>query len=98
MEKELALELKRKGYPQDVHKHGGEYFYNQVPEPNERYIMPTLSELIEVCGEDFQCLTRGIDKWMASFISDETNEYTVLSGATPEEAVARLWLAINNKT
>ena len=64
--------------------------------------IPTLSELIAACGEGFGALARN-----GQFI-----KYTVLStqfvawgrekvyqggGVTPEEAVARLWLAIKKK-
>lgn len=53
--------------------------------------MPTLSELIEACGHNFWILQRDpiTDTFVASF--DDYNE----EGKTPEEAVARLWLALN---
>lgn len=64
---------------------------------NEWEYAPILSELIEACGDDFGGVIRdmfsGIWKWFAY-------EYPAgekIFGATPEEAVARLWLALNKK-
>lgn len=57
--------------------------------------IPTLSELIEACGEEFHCiLKRGEeegDKWEARSLNTRVN------ANTPEEAVAQLWIAINKK-
>jgi len=60
--------------------------------------IPTLSELIDACGERFDALgkckddgvSRIVDGWIAV---DEDNKRTW--GATKETAVANLWLAIN---
>lgn len=67
------------------------------------FTLPTLSELIDACGEDFM-LTNECGRWEAW---KESNNSTIrmgecgakyeCSGATPEEAVANLWLAINKK-
>ncbi len=58
---------------------------------------PTLSELIEVCGDKFYCLKRsqGVSRfiWMAESNDDEPIAWL---GSTPEEAVANLWLALND--
>ena len=60
--------------------------------------LPSLSELIEACGEGFEELVRFKDKnaigakWGAF-----TNPKIVSRGNTPEEAVARLWLGLNKK-
>lgn len=61
---------------------------------------PTLSELIEACGDRFYGVLRGPFKkyW-------EAGEYwgyaefcgTIGQGSTPEEAVANLWLELNKK-
>lgn len=66
---------------------------------------PTLSELIEACGESFQDLEqvkeRDDYKWEASAdytCCDEHGEGRKYEGgSTPEEAVARLWLELNKK-
>jgi len=65
--------------------------------------VPTLSELIEACGERFMQLSKvygvrisdhvSVPQWLA--IAVHLKEYVI--GDTPEEAVARLWLAINSK-
>lgn len=68
---------------------------------------PTLSELIEACGEDFETLYKGRDwkeeypeqlgKWYCNTSMNEANYYIYggYEGSTPEEAVARLWLALH---
>jgi hypothetical protein len=65
---------------------------------------PTLEELIEACGENFDALFSNFERiekgyrqphqWRA----DATNRtgYSC-AGATPVEAIARLWLALNRK-
>lgn len=52
-----------------------------------------ISELIEACGNGFGELNWNTKKYMA--IDNERRYYLV--GSTPEEAVAKLWLALNNK-
>ena len=53
---------------------------------------PTLSELIEACGERFDALQSLGGRWgaRASILSAE--------GSTPEEAVANLWLALQESS
>ena len=67
---------------------------------------PALSELVEACGEDFNDLQRLNDTessalnwsqnggWEAGSREDRS-EYVFQYGKTPEEAVAKLWLALN---
>ena len=56
------------------------------------YPEPTLSELIEACGYDFGSLSKGqINTWYAHQWAMK-EEVTAL---TPEEAVAKLWLALH---
>jgi hypothetical protein len=59
---------------------------------------PTLSELIEACGDKFYALWRSRDEWRASekigVLGDQDHEF----GCTPEEAVAKLWLALHAST
>ena len=76
---------------------------------SEVYV-PTLPELIKACGEKFTSLHRGdeldellagkdaVAKWpwcaVGMVFTKEDADYTEV-GATPEEAVAKLWLALN---
>lgn len=63
------------------------------------FYAPTLSELIEACGEDFKGLLNHREErgdtdgliWCANALS------VVCWEKTPEEAVANLWLALNAK-
>ena len=58
---------------------------------------PTLSELIEACGEGFYGLektTDGTNMWEAQTIKITPLVYL---GKTPEEAVAKLWLELNKE-
>jgi hypothetical protein len=59
------------------------------------YRVPTLSELIEACGPKFHYLTLRQNQlpWMAWARDGKKNG----EGPTPEEAVARLWLALSAK-
>lgn len=71
----------------------------------DRYKIPTLSELIDACGERFSMLCHyptGMEenkKWMAraEYKDEETTFTAVLYGKTKEEAVAKLWLKLNKK-
>ena len=79
---ELAKELRDTGY--------------------EGSILPVnLSELIKACGDGFETLQRhrgtgsGDMPWIAGLGKD--HKYKGVMGETPEEAVARLWLALNQK-
>ncbi len=59
-----------------------------------RIISPSLSELIEACGEKFGVLERF--KHSGKFGAYIPNDIgTSGTGSTPEEAVANLWLDLN---
>lgn len=61
---------------------------------------PTLSELIEACGDRFYGIMRGPFKkyWEAGeYWGYEEFCGTVSQGTTPEEAVANLYLELNKK-
>lgn len=94
MNYELAKELKEAGFRNDI------YLYEDTKEVGNA---PTLEELIKACGDKFRKLTLHSENekhplmiWHAT-----PNQHTSLKfkqgvrGKTPEEAVARLWLAIN---
>lgn len=99
---ELAKKLKEAGFPQygkNREVDGGLAMTNESGTLEGCYI-PTLSELIEACGEDFWALykvgTRETPdwKWEAGSFGVPLNEI-VGKGQTPEEAVANLWLKLN---
>lgn len=63
-----------------------------------------LSELIEACGDGFHLLRAvrefegGEDMWSATNLPDNAiGNHIARLGSTPEEAVAKLWLALNEK-
>lgn len=103
---ELALELKNAGFPQT----GEPVFtgFNVLPNPlatreaqeaafkegNFAYI-PTLEELIESCGDDFETLVRYGDGTWRAYRREGSEDLQDVPYRTPLEAVARLWLALN---
>jgi len=108
---ELALALKNKGFPQELKDVVSENIYFDSnkeivigafveSEVSEKMVkVPTLSELIEACGEEFKSVTRAYNaegnvEWYAEGedITVPTNDQ--LGYSSPEEAVARLWLAL----
>ena len=107
MNYELAKELKDAGFPQRENQEGVTNYICCATgsEMHDRCstcpYAPTLEELIEACGKDFHGLWNGgtegrWDSWSAdSWLDGQRNneEY----GTTPTEAVARLWLVLNNK-
>ena len=101
---ELAKKLKNKGYILCLFPY--ELLYNKdrssqfgaVTIDGELYFSPTLSQLIEACGDKFSDFTR-IDKeygWQATAWKDNWVNKQASLGSTPEEAVGNLWLALNN--
>ena len=101
MNYELALELKNAGFDQELL---GRYDATTFKDGT---LVPTLSELIEACGDEFGYLKRtyfGADEkkivlWTAESVSfrgfDTLKSYYNCS--TPEEAVARLYISLNKK-
>lgn len=100
---ELAKKLKDAGFPQ---KKGGMYIsssgivkdvaVDMMVETEQAYCVPTLSELIEACGDEFSNLIKfhiTSERWSANCYKNDLN----CSGETPEEAVANLWLKLNEK-
>ena len=105
----LAKELKDAGFPikdlcrvtQYATGNNGEYecAYTELPafeSGSYSSLYPTLSELIEACGEHFESLvkikTNDGYEWKSRGYNYPNN-----GCKTPEEAVARLWLALNKK-
>jgi len=110
---ELAKKLKDAGFPQTGN---GSYLEGNVEEDEGGVITtnsvytPTLSELIEACGDRFYGLVRrehDYDKWSAStstWTADaairheryiKQDLFCSATGETKEEAVANLWLELN---
>lgn len=107
---ELAKELKEKGFPQKFN--GIESFDLNIdskilPEPKGELYLPTLSELIEACGDMFGQLIKydpdkghlfiAIGEHPRWEIETESKVIRTEPYSTPEEAVARLWIALNKK-
>ena len=98
---ELAKKLKDAGFPKDswcggVETEGEDQGSCDCPD------MPTLSELIKACGVRFGCLGRDWRDETGRFwcAIDRGHEENIpprieCTGKTPEEAVANLWLALN---
>ena len=124
MNYELAKKLKDAGFPQTGEyffgknvgeewepRHQDHWAESSFPGFEEGPICPTLSELIEACGDKFRVLylkteewqnggTVKIHEWQAGkniwWDMEEVNgEEPRGIGQTPEEAVANLWLKIN---
>ena len=111
MNYELAKELKEAGFPQQIRQGDSVYndrgielklfkygeFVDIASESDDWYKMPTLSELIEACGERFEGLRRQPDPDIETpeiWFADRDGYCS--PGSSPEEAVARLWMVLNN--
>lgn len=113
MNYELAKKLKDAGFPQ-VGRFGEGVQYVYEPklkkyilcgslesydiDPEHIYV-PTLSELIEACGNGLQSLINNFynkEKGWIAFTNrkDSVGERMEIWGKTPEEAVANLWFAL----
>jgi hypothetical protein len=103
MNYKLAKKLKDAGFPQtfsyrprmcdEVYFDGGVVKLRQ--EGKEYIYIPTLSELIEVCGDYISTIYHpnpAYIQWVAESWREHKGE-----GNTPEEAVANLWLELNKK-
>ena len=97
---ELAKELKDAGFPQTADYGGDEYgnefnYHRDTPQP-EHVRFPTLSELIEACGKHAQfklSYKEALNKNWRAGVYDQGAIYG--DGSTPEEAVAKLWIALH---
>lgn len=95
MNYKLAKKLKDAGFPQDYSK--GVLNDNFVWDRETPYYTPTLSELIKSCGKDFCRLETGNNINGTSWFATTNEPGEIETGNTPEEAVANLWLYINEK-
>lgn len=110
MNYELAKKLKDAGFPQTgisgvmIGNDGAEYIWG-APFPTiiNPYYIPTLSELIEACGDEFCELNKakGTTKHWFSFAWSKwedgnfKGEKIGSHGTSPEEAVANLFIVLN---
>lgn len=103
MNYELAKQLKDAGFPQE--EKAGEVLDDEglpaIPGNYEgRLYVPTLIELIEACGDSFGALHKVLDYWEACGgeyqpMDQDCAWKFMLKDSTPEQAVANLWLALN---
>lgn len=91
MNYELAKKLKEAGYPQEYNP---KYDIGGGSAPGSDIRKPSLSELIEACGDRIWSITRHGNIWQTNFKDGMGGES---SGSTPEEAVTNLWLELNKK-
>lgn len=103
MNYELAKELKDAGFPQ-----GTKVISNAKKCENPNCLKghdafchsaypPTLEELIEACGYKFYSLVYAMDNDWRCFSERDGDYVNTADGKTPTEAVARLWLALNQQ-
>ncbi len=103
MNYELYVKLVNAGFPQKSFGEQINYAYERLPPEggsiDANAFFPTLSEIIEACGDRFDYLIRRkTGGWAVhSWDGGDTYGNTVGLGSTPEEAVANLWIALNKK-
>lgn len=98
MNYELAKKLKDAGFPFKHYSHIP-HFYDEISSftKNEETVpRPVLSELVEACGDEFISLGRRKGFATGEWGAHAKDKHGL--GATPEEAVANLWLALRRKT
>lgn len=91
---DLCLALKQAGFPQHII-----YSYTTpYGGTNEMNYEPSLSELIEACGDRFAALQQDKEEWRV-YMWDSPDmicfQMGVVRGKSPEEAVAKLYLKLN---
>lgn len=87
----LALRLKDAGFPQHPND------YDAHADCWTDVCNPSLSELIEECGDNFMALEKLDNIWLALYKGKKINLNNledIPQGKTPEEAVAKLWLGL----
>ena len=103
MKYETAKQLKDAGWPQVGPLHH-DINPNELADSNslESVDEPTLSELIEACGDEVvleHVNSEGLHPWTAGTFIDHDGEIEkAFTAETPEEAVAKLWLALHTST
>jgi len=103
MNHELAKKLRDAGlkvkHNPDFCVHNGCTFNEDYIEKPDITHFPTLSELIEACGDRFASLHLLLDgEWQAlAYMVEFSSIVPEGIGNSSEEAVANLWLALNKK-
>lgn len=95
---ELAKQLKDGGFPGLNDTKYRHLIFKDKNNPHIFVNQPTLSELIEACGEQFMNLTLLDGKWSAQGWRGRKygqDMFWVVDKITPEEAVAKLWLMLS---
>ena len=98
MNYDLGKQLRDAGFPQ-----GGKGAWAFPPDAvlartNDRVYLPTLSDLIEACGNVFHALRRSAHgRWQAFSATDREGVMEIGVGDTPDDAVARVWLTLRTK-
>lgn len=99
---ETAKKLKDAGFPQRVgittmiwkgENWTSAASINEAIDLTTVLVQPTLSELIEECGDDFEALQKRVFKNKSDWVATSHVLYAV--GDFPKEAVANLYLALN---
>ena len=94
MDYELAKQLKEAGFPLIGIGEPSVYQHREIIMIDDMaYFSPTLEELIEACGNEIFKLTKHGNIWQTNFVDGMAGE---TAGRTPTEAVAQLWLKLNN--
>jgi len=109
MKYETVAQLKKAGFPQPTEGlYEGTYNneHKDLDSLGVYFYTPSLSELIEACGDELEAIVRTTQEqtspWWRAYPTDEAYKgecvvdccgYEV--GDTPEEAVAKLWLALH---
>lgn len=90
MNYELAKKLKDAGFPFKIgHTDGKTIHFGETV----TYAPPTLSELIEACGDKFRGVEVG--DWKPTRWYAKSKDEIIVEAETPEDAVANLWLELN---
>jgi len=100
----LAKQLKDAGFPQKENDHTGQRWidentvYEHPTYDDVECLVPTLSELIEACGEGFSSLhvSRAPLGFKDVWFAHKSSEHPGCEGYSPEEAVAQLWLSLHD--
>jgi len=105
MNNELARELIEAGFPfKALDANSGNVDIFVYPTDGiHNWVYPTLSEFIEACGKEFEVLTRcvsygekGVDNYSTLHWRCHGFTQGFTTGEIPEEAVAKLYLALKN--
>src|SRR3990167_6252827 len=98
MNYELAKKLKDAGFPLKCEIYGTKDFVFGIvvdyAKELQSIMYPLLSELIDACGDGLWSLTKHRNIWQTNWINGLAGE---TAGKSPIEAVANLWLKLNEK-